>query len=334
MSESQSRYVRLRADVDRNYARNDQTYIQGLPAVVTLTDHRTLFNRHQKRMSQVCREYNVPGVAVFALHGQRGIAGHFWLAATDQLRAGTIGRHGSVDLLLTDDEGLSLRHLLVLVKIGSLGLRLHVADFATPAGFQAEEGGILRAVEANGTLVLRSASYSLFFFPTGGELPWAREAADPWATLPNRLLLAEERKTRVSAPGRLESRPAETNVTFRNGPMEPGPEPLLDPNEAVEGHLVLINGSSAQRVPVGAKALDRGVILGRYSRCAGDTTEMNHMVSRVHAVLLRFDGELHLIDAGSTNGVLKGAQEVKCAPVEPNCDYQLGGMRVRWESTE
>ncbi|HYV47566.1 MAG TPA: FHA domain-containing protein [Myxococcaceae bacterium] len=329
-----TRFVRLRADVDRDGAENEGTRIASGRERVELVDHGVLFNRHQRRLMQIVRDQARLGVAVFALHRQAGIAGHFWLAATDDLRAGLIGRHGSVDLFLEDDDELSLRHLLVLVRrTPAQDLRIRIADLATPMGFQAEEGGLLRAVEANGTLVLRAASYSLFFFPTGGRCPWNPDAADPWSTLPPRVLAAEARPPRALPVRRRERRSENTDVRFREGPTGSGPEALLQRGERVEGHLSIIHGASEECLAVGARALERGVILGRYSRCTGDTTEMSLEVSRVHAILLRCDGELHLIDAGSTNGTFQGDQEVKCAWVQPGCRYRLGRMRVQWEPT-
>jgi hypothetical protein len=132
---------------------------------------------------------------------------------------------------------------------------------------------------------------------------------------------------------RREHRSENTAVRFREGPSESGPEALLQPGERVEGHLLITHGASEERLAVGARALERGVILGRYSRCTGDTTEMSQDVSRVHAVLLQCDGELHLIDAGSTNGTFLGDREVKCGWVQSGCRYRLGRMRVRWEPT-
>ena len=42
------------------------------------------------------------------------------------------------------------------------------------------------------------------------------------------------------------------------------------------------------------------------------------------------DGAVHIIDAGSTNGVVTGEIEVKCAPIQEGCEYLLGKMRMRW----
>lgn len=326
-----TRFVRLRADVEREDHRNEMTSRTGWRERVEVVDHRALFNYHQRRLLELVRGHGRAGVAVFALHRRAGIAGHLWLAATDQLRAGTIGRHSSVDLFLADDGQLSLRHLLVLVQMPSHELRVRVADLATPAGFQAEQGGVLRAVDANGTLALRAAGYSLFFIPTGGPPVWDATAEDPWSTLPPRVVVADARPSRPSRRWRFRQRPSDTNVRPREGPSETGPEPLLQPHERIEGHLIIASGAIEQRLAASARALDRGILLGRYSRCAGSTGEMSYSVSRVHAALVRWEGELHLIDTGSTNGTFKGDRRVKCEPLEPGFSYGLGRLRVRWE---
>jgi len=334
----QTRVVRLRADIDRDGAENEATNYADTRefARVVLVDHRSLFNHHQRRLHQILRGYSKPGVAVFALHHGKGLAGHLWLEATGQLRAGAIGRHGQVDLYLADDDELSLRHLLVLVRRSAGALQVRVVDLATPSGFQAEEGGVLRAVTANGTLVLRAASYSLFVLPTGEPPPWDLDAADPWLTLPQRAVVAEARVPRSPPP--IRQRQRETSVSLVAGPVEPGPGLALETGEAVEGTLVIASDGAEQALDVGATALARGIILGRYARCASDASVATDGVSRVHAVLIAIDEQVHLIDAGSTNGIscrgADGEAEVKCAPVAAGCEYSLGGMTVRWEAAD
>lgn len=327
----QTRFIRLRADVERSGSANEVTQYVRAKGGVVLLDERRLFNRHQLRLAQILREHPAPGVAIFAVHPVAGIAGHFWLSATDVLRAGTIGRHSAVDLFLTDDRELSLRHLLVLVRQTARGLRIRVADLATPSGFHAEQGGALRAVQANGTLFLRVARYSMMMFPTGVPRPWDSEAKDPWLTLPARELIADERTARPSAK-RMRTRPEDTHVSFPRGLAEPGPEPLVEPGESIEGELAISSGGETS-IAVGATALERGILVGRYARCARADVAVTDAVSRVHAVLIRSDGALHLIDAGSTNGTFLGEREIRCAVIEPGSEYRLGragGLTLRW----
>ena len=330
-----TRNVQLAADIHRDRAHNQGTRCasQRMERVV-LVDHHSLFNLHQRRLHQILREFPQPGVAFFALHPVHGIVGRLWLSATDQVRAGTIGRHSEVDLHLPHDEELSLRHLLVLVRASPRSERIQVLDLATPGGFQAEQGGVLRAVDANGTLILRAASYSLFFFPTGTPPPWDPDAQDPWLSLPARVVVADERVAAEPRRSRVGRRsPNETSVSVREGPSEPGPAPVREPGEEIEGLLILSTGGAQARLSVGGRALERGVILGRYSRCAGDTAVMSDQVSRVHAMLVRIEGTLHIVDTGSTNGTITGNRAVKCEPIGAGQAYALGRMIVRWEPT-
>lgn len=332
MSDSYTRYVRLNPIADRTRADNGGTRCERTGELrAVLVSHRMLFNRHQRRLSQIVREYRRPGVAVFAIHRVEGMAGHLWLEASEALRAGVIGRHSCVDLFLEGDEGLSLRHLLVLVRQVAGSLWLRVVDLATPAGFQAEEGGVLRAVEANGVLVLAAASFSFFVVPTGGGAVWDRDAEDPWSTLPRRVCEASPREVPPRAPRRKVHAGEGTSVSFLEGLEEPGPLPALLPGERVEGHLWLADGHGEVLLPVGARPLERGLILGRYSRCNGATATMTNEVSRVHAVVMAIDGQLHLMDAGSTNGIFLDDEQVKCAPITPGATYSLATLDVRWE---
>jgi len=111
----------------------------------------------------------------------------------------------------------------------------------------------------------------------------------------------------------------------------PGPDRLLEPGELVQGHLVITTAGGEQKLAISERALQRGIIIGRYTRCAGDTSLMPDNVSRVHAVAIAVDGEVHIVDAGSTNGVLIGREEVKCASIETGATCSLGGTLVRWE---
>jgi hypothetical protein len=327
-----TRVVRLRADTDPARAPNSATCRARTVEFSGLVppDPRPLFTHHQARLHQICREYPKPGVVVFGVHPRSGLAGHLWLEASDKLRAGTIGRHCEVDLFLDDDEQLSLRHLLLLVKRSDTGLTLRVVDLATPSGFQAEEGGTLRAVEANGTLILRAAGYWLFIFPTGTAPPWDPRATDPWETLPPRVRVADERPEHecysVSEPNRDDA----TRVRFREAPSQVGFNPLLGRGELSEGQLILSANGVDERLAIGPRALSRGVILGRYARCSGELGMGSDLVSRVHAIVLRCDGVLHIIDAGSTNGIVRGDEDVRCEPVRAGAKYVLGKMRVRW----
>jgi len=328
-----TRVVRLRADIAREFSENRTTRIVRAhpPSTRDGADHRSIFNHHQRRLHQMLREYPSPGVAIFALHPRHGIAGHMWLQASDSLRSGTVGRHNRVDLYLADDESLSLRHLLVLVKRRAQGLWFRIADLSTPLGFLNEQAEALRAVDSNGPLVLQAASFSLLVVPTGMPPPWDPDAADAWSTLPPRIRVNEKGRVLEGLRQGVRPRGRATAVTQLEGFAEAGPEPVLEPGEAIRGHLLLLQTGVEQRLAVGASALKRGIIIGRYSRCVGNTSSMTNLMSRVHAVVIEVDGQVHIVDAASTNGTFADGVEVKCAPVGRCVSYSLGSdTLLRW----
>jgi hypothetical protein len=328
-----TRFVRLRCDIDRSAASNDGTRISrlGVRELLEGLDHAARFNHHQRRMAQILREYPRPGVALFALHGTHGLAGHLWLEAGDTLRAATLGRHGCVDLYLPDEPALSLRHLMVLVRRRHERTQLKVLDLVTPTGFQAECDGVLRGLEADGLVVFSAAGYSFIAVPTGSGTPWDVNAPDPWATLPPRVVAASKREARWL---RRQSRPPHDGATFvgaLEGPVEALPEQILEAGEAVAGRLTLEDDERHEDLRVGVAAIARGVVLGRYQRCTGATMLGDGKVSRVHAVLIEVDGKVHLIDAGSTNGTFAGERAVRCEPVVEAQTYLLGSTRMTWQ---
>jgi pSer/pThr/pTyr-binding forkhead associated (FHA) protein len=84
-------------------------------------------------------------------------------------------------------------------------------------------------------------------------------------------------------------------------------------------------------VRIGAAALNRGVLLGRYFRCDAPTALFDQSVSRVHAMLLRHHGRVYLVDAGSTYGIWVGRRPVKCAVLVEHENYTLSATTVlRW----
>ena len=113
---------------------------------------------------------------------------------------------------------------------------------------------VLRAVTANGALVLRAASYSLIVVPTGEPPPWDHDAADPWLSLPRRELVAEDRKPSSPAAAGHRRRAPITNVSVVAGLAESGRAHLLEAGEAIEGHLVIASEGAEQRLHVGAPA--------------------------------------------------------------------------------
>lgn len=328
---AETRVVKLDPEARRRLAFNLGTVARSLVAPPPPLDVRSLFVAHHRQLERALGEQARPGVFAFLL-GPAGVQGSLWLSATEALRAGTIGRHGQTDLYLPDECRLSLRHCLVLVRRLGDGVRIHVVDLGSTAGLLDEALRPVQAVDADGHFFLHLPGSVLAFFPTGAPLPWDPGHRAPFESLAPRV------PTEHAAPpgprwGASSSRDTLTSVLAREGPLVAGAG-LLRRDEASVGRLVFRSGEQLQRTVVGRAALDRGVVIGRDERCAGSEVLSDDNVSRVHALLLRRDGQTFLADAGSTNGTWQGGAEIHCAHVDGGGRFELGESghsSVAWE---
>lgn len=326
-----TRVVRLTALAERNLARNEGTRVSGpLNRPRSFVSPQHLFNRHQRLV-----EHTELGVLVFAFSARTGFAGDLWLRGTTGLRSGTIGRHSSVDLYLDSDDGFSLRQSVVLVR-SVLGVPLiRVVDLDSSTGFSIGDQAALHAVDADGAFCLRAGDYVFFVSPTGAAPPWNPGLEDPWSTLPQAVVATRPRREApaVEAPPRDRgSGSGQTNVSRLRGPTTAGAAPLLEAGEAAAGVLHLTGDEGSEHLEVGAAALDRGVLVGRYSRCGGGAWASAN-VSRVHALVIRVDGAVWIVDTGSTNSTWIDGTEARCAQLGPGVLAQLSqdqSLTVRW----
>lgn len=332
-----TRIVRLGRWASRERATNEGTRLA--PRRLTPPFLELLFAKTQREMHRIVAEETRPGLFVFALAEGRGVAGRLWLAATNELRAGTIGRHSAADLYLPDDEGLSLRHLAVLVR-QKTHLDVRVMDLRTGVGLRDERGEPVSAARLDGPAFLSAASYWLFFVPSGEAAPWDVDAANPWATLPARVLLSRSSDEHPYRGAGLPARPASasddrvTRITLIRAPVDASSERLLGLGEPAAGHLVLDGAGGEYRMKVGGDALERGILLGRYARCDGSAVLQDASISRVHALVVREGGALYLVDVGSSNGVWRGTQQVRVVELEPGSEGAIAlahAARIRWE---
>ena len=255
----------------------------------------------QRMMASAVLEERRPGLFVFAAHLQYGHVARLWLEASLEPRAGTIGRHAAVDLALPLDDALSLRHLLFVVRRQGPGVLFQAIDLETSNGLQLESGAAVRSAQASGPLILRASDFIFFCIPTGQAVPWDRDCGDPWSTLRPRVVSRQ-------APRTLEAR------------------------ESVVGSLSAQTPFGERVCAFGRTALERGVLVGRASRC--DVVVPVQTVSRVHVVLLLLEDGLRLMDAGSTNGTWRMDEEVKITRVREGDRFLLGEEVVlAWNTT-
>lgn len=328
-----ARLSRTALELRREGAPNERTR---LPPPIRLLrgppSPEAVFNGWQGRMARTAREESRRGVFIFALTGDGDFAGQVWLRADDTPRTTTIGRHSSCELFLPNSDELSLRQLLVIVSGTPLEPRCRLVDLRSTAGFSTSDGEPLSSVLFTGTAVFSLPGYWLVFVPTGQVVQWDERALNAWQTLPKQnLVVGEDWRSADDLMAMMSRGPGSTVATFHAVPSLGG-TPLLLAGERPEGILVIdIAGVQRLSVALGGRALDRGIILGRDSRCLGLTTGLPDSLSRVHAIVLREQGDVLIADAGSTNGTWLGEIEIRSAVLQPEQRFRLGGpLHVWW----
>jgi hypothetical protein len=267
-----------------------------------------------------------------------------WLPALPHRSNGTIvGRHHQAGVLVPERFGeVSLRHLAVTCRaLCSDELRLRVIDLNTEHGFLDEEGRELRSIAAEGSVFLRIGSVLLMAIVTGPLGPSGESAAHAYECIPDRVFLAEEqsgvrfrRPARASGGGRelrASLKDRTTLITLTQPPVV-SDALLKDDDEDPIGRLTLAEGRLRHERLVGARALDRGVLLGRYERCQLQYADSDQ-ISRVHLMLIRDESDILAIDTASTNGThTTDGQAVRIRALRSGARLLLpGGATLGWE---
>ena len=251
-----------------------------------------VFRKHFAALRAAHQAQPAEGVLIAAVDGNGVFDGHSHLRLPASGIAHLIvGRHERCDVVLSRDQDVSLRHVLIRATRGGHGqLNLRAIDLRSRCGLLSEDGQRCEAIASRGPLFLKVASYVVFLFPTGPSAKaWSHDADGTW---------------RSFAPRSQEILPPPQPLKSRSAPA-PG---------AVKLATITIQSSSPQAGDltsshaVWSDQLERGILLGRDDRCShGGVDEGN--LSRVHLVLLSVDDEVWAIDTASTNGtrVLQGA---------------------------
>ena len=244
-----------------------------------------IFHKHFADLRAAHEAQPEEGVLVAAVDGNGFFEAHAHLRLPPSGIAHLIvGRHERCDVVLSRDDDVSLRHLLLRARRDAQGhIHLRAIDLRSRRGLLSEDGRRCQAIASKGPLFLQVAGYVLFLLPTGPfAKPWARDAGETW---------------RAFAP--------------RSQEILPPPQPLKARQAPSPGSLRLATitvQSSTQRAgeptathAVWSDQLERGILVGRDDRCSQlGVAEGN--LSRVHLVLLSVDDEVWAIDTASTNG--------------------------------
>jgi len=329
---------------DRDDGRNSRTLIvSGVHA--PRLDLGVLFAGAYASFASMCREITEPGVAIVAIDERTfRVAGLAVLRAhSDRHAAVIVGRHDACDLFLSANDALPLRQLAVVLDPSTTGnpgrpeVNYRILDLRTETGFADEHGRTLRGLRCDGSAVLRCAGHALYVLPVGDPTDWPESGSDAWACLPERVYFDElthpARGTSTRIPNYRRDDAARTHITAIRGPRETGANLVTDGDLA--GTLELAGPSSHDTISIGHAALRDGVLLGRYPRCDSKGVE-DHLVSRVHALLIQIGDQLLVVDTASSNGTARpGGEPERVHAIDGETELVLGSttrMRWRWVS--
>jgi FHA domain len=314
---SDSIVVRLKPGLSRDDADNSGTICFTWPAPPR-PDFREAFLGNYETIRSQLSGLSGAGVVVAAI-GPSGFEGSAAVSArSETINVLTVGRHSRSSLFLSGDPSMSLRQGAVIVYplVPGEAVRFRILDLRATLPFEDESGVRFEALEANGPVFLRSGRCLFFVFPREpGALPWPASAEAAWEAMPERTCLEEVGLDRAGRrPEELltpRSDRAQTLVLSLPGPFLER-EKLLHEGESPRGQLVVRSNHGEMTLVLGAAAVARGVLLGRYERCDGSQRPVlsSASISRVHALVIELAGKLYVVDAGSTNGVWRGGERV------------------------
>lgn len=308
--EARMRFIRLDGGQRRDAMDDCRTAAPSVPSLPRHSPFEALFIAHYRAIRALGRDAD-PGIALVVVHVPScALRARAWFAARpDGLTTALVGRHSEADVLL-EAPTISLRHLALLVAPGSGGgVRYEVLDLRTQQPFFDERGRPLEAVQAEGPALFSCGPYAFYLLPTGDPAAWPELATEAWARLPERVLLEEreaepERWRRRGHVARREVLATES-VIRSVAPLLTTGDSLLTQGERPLGTLRVHSEHGLVRLPLGAQAAIRGVLLGRYSRCDASVILGAQEISRTHLLVKCVAGQLVGVDTASTAGRLR-----------------------------
>jgi len=284
-------------------------------------DFGFIFASHYQGFREHVSRYQQPGVAVVAIDFVRGQVDAVACVAAriGQPNALIIGRHSQADLFIDGDSSVSLRQMAVIVEpLSELGLpgrgvSYRVLDLRSNLGFQTEEGKILSGIRSDGPAFVAAGNYAFFFFVTGDPTDWPESAVQAWSFIPERVYLEERPRiphgstsyARVSSREKPRNIPMQRSITLvqgLRGPSRAERAMLIEDGEDKVAELTVVSHDAMQRMSIGERALQDGILLGRDERCVSASAFQHNALSRVHMLIADIGGTLYAIDVASTNG--------------------------------
>lgn len=312
MANATTRIIHLDMGQVRRREQNCHTAFHGVaPAVCLELPFEALFVAHYRSIRELARR-EARGIGLVVVHAPTGaLAARLWLAAKDDIPSVAIlGRHSVCDLVL-EDEVISLRHLALVSAPGGDG-RFSLHDLRSIIGLRSAVGRRIDGALVEGAGLFGLGPYALVAFGTGEERRWPELATEAWRQLSGDTAPLQAEMVPRAGVGYLGRRAR--GVSEIRGPLQTT-ERLLLPDEPSRGHLLVSSDTGTVRIAVGAAALERGVLFGRYPRCDSAGVLTSGQLSRVHLLVRELDGAVYGFDTASTNGVFRDPEAIHEASV-------------------
>ena len=214
-----------------------------------------------------------------------------------------LGRHSRCDLRVLDAE-VSLRHLLIQGTRLPDGRRVvRMLDLRAQLPFHLLDDEPRRSVVATGPLVARVGRWVVVAFPIDGSTPPADPPEIAVAEVPDLASAVRSDPDESSAGSRISAVPRSTEMTaLEHFDVDVG-----------DAAITVARGDLRARVSVSREDLERGVLIGRASRCVdgGIREVLDTHISRAHVLLISDGSDVFAYDLASTNGMYVDGRPVR-----------------------
>jgi len=249
-----------------------------------------------------------------------------------------VGRHDHCDLRLAGEPDVSLRHLLVSAWLDSEQRPiLRALDLGGQLKPRLEDGSACSGFRADGSCSLALGSWWLHLILADGR-NWPQHAQQAWQELGESIITGVlPASPRPEFPHRVRPRlrllgPETSHSTSTVVVRLEAPEMLADLQPDCTDAIGYLTLGRDGYVNLSPAVLERGVLVGRYERCAvgGWQLQLNSTVSRVHLCLVSDPTGLWAIDTNSSNGSWAEGQRFRAVRLGLGLTMHIGREELCW----
>jgi hypothetical protein len=308
-------------------------------------DFHDVFTLHFDALRSLVAAHPRDGCLIVAA-SPSAIEGAAWIETKPgSINSAILGRHTYADIVLAGGADTTLRQIAAILVQDDAHRKatVRLMDLRTSSGMVDERNRRLDSLEVDGPVALGCASHRVLVFPTSrASTQWPIDPESAWKTIPERAYRGIEADPdalpwpAVDFESDVEQRASTTTLlTSIPGALRFRAR-MVDPNEEPRGELVVSSDEGYARVIAGRRALQRGILIGRYERCdiGGAPFLKNKCLSRVHVIIIEIRSRLYAIDAASKNGLWIDAHRVRHCSLDEGRELSLarGSAFLRWRS--